>query len=316
MIVGKLLYLILILTCYQLIDHLSRCSLAYGTPLQIHRAQYDVAFPTIDDLCTPTASPFEVAAASIFIALTTLTEVLAQYLEHVYNVSITERFSASKMSAMDLEQTLSQWEESLSDGVRRIVVRGTNIDAPGAANFRLAYLAVKLLLRRLQLDADRPSSTRDNDEDDGGTGSPFYIQAQRAAEEIVHLMQELDESHFRGFWIPVNSLCLTSATTFLLRSALRKINSASSLNAPLSISRDMIQTLRCHRERFAWDLADDCLTTCGELVDRITSYPDVAIDNDYSDSAFSSLQGNCDISQSVLDDLFVEFPGLADTIGI
>lgn len=294
-----------------------RCSLAYGTPLQIHRAQYDVAFPVIDDLCTPNSTPSEVAAASVFVALTTLTEVLAQYLEHVYNVSNSGEFPFSKMSAMNLERALSAWEESLSDGIRRIVVRGTNLDAPGAANFRLAYLAVKLLLRRLQLDADRPSAATIENYDEDGMGSPFYIQAQRAAEEIVHLMQELDESHFRGFWIPVNALCLTSATTFLLRTALRKRNSTTSLNAPLNISRDMIQVLRSHRQRFAWDLADDCLAACGELVDKITYYPDMMVTGDMSShSALPCYQENGDISQAVLDELFVEFPGLADTIGI
>lgn len=296
--------------------HINRCSLAYGTPLQIHRAQYDVAFPTIDDLCTPESTEVEVAAASVFIALTTLTEVLAQYLEHVYNVSNTEEFSSSKMSAMDLERALNEWEESLSDSIRRIVVRGTNLNAPGAANFRLAYLAVKLLLRRLQLDADKPSETVHNSDDDDGTGSPFYIQAQRSAEEIVHLMQELDDSHFRGFWIPVNALCLTSATTFLLRSALRKRGSTTTLNAPLSISRDMIRTLRSDRQRFSWDLADDCLATCGELVDKITSYSDMNNGTVYVDSAMPLLQDNGDISQSVLDELFVDFPGLVDSIGI
>lgn len=253
----------------------------------------------------------------MFIALTTLTEVLAQYLEHVYNVSNMEEFSSSKMSAMDLERALNEWEESLSDNIRRIVVRGTNLNAPGAANFRLAYLAVKLLLRRLQLDADKPSSeTVHNSDDDYGTCSPFYIQAQRAAEEIVHLMQELDDSHFRGFWIPVNALCLTSATTFLLRSALRKRGSATTLNAPLNISRDMIQTLRSHRQRFSWDLADDCLATCGDLVDKITSYPNMNNGTMCVDLTMPSLQDCGDISQSVLDELFVEFPGLVDSIGI
>jgi hypothetical protein len=225
-----------------------------------------------------------------------------------------------KMSATDLERALSAWEESLSDGIRRIVVRGTNLNAPGAANFRLAYLAVKLLLRRLQLDADRPAATTLENYDEDGTGSPFYIQAQRAAEEIVHLVQELDESHFRGFWIPVNALCLTSATTFLLRTALRKRKSATSVNAPLNISKDMIQVLRSHRQIYAWDLADDCLAACGELVDKITCYPEMTTDGGSgditSDSVLPCFQENGDISQSVLNELFGEFPGLAGTIGI
>lgn len=85
-------------------------------------------------------------------------------------------------------------------------------------------------------------------------------------------MQELDDSHFCGFWILVDAVCLTSATAFLLRSALRKRDFTTAFNGPLNISRDMIQTLRSHRQWFPWDLADDCLATCGELVDGIMSY--------------------------------------------
>ncbi|PYH97853.1 hypothetical protein BO71DRAFT_317668 [Aspergillus ellipticus CBS 707.79] len=275
------------------------CSLAYGTPLQIHRAQYDVPFPTTGDICPPSASQSQIAAASIFIALTKLTEVLSRYLEHVYNVSKTPPYPA-ETSPMALEQLLADWEESLSDDTRRIVLRGTHLPAPGAANFRLAYLAVKLLLRRIQLDLDLQQL-----EDD--TSSPYFTQAQRAAEEIVHLIQELEESQLRGFWIPVHSFSLTSATTFLLRSGLRKGNLTA--NAPLKIAKDMITALQSHHERFGWDLADNCLANCSELVEKIGSLENET--NVFSPTGLPS-PGDLDLNPSVLDDLFIGFTGLAD----
>ncbi|KNG86371.1 Zn(II)2Cys6 transcription factor [Aspergillus nomiae NRRL 13137] len=280
------------------------CSLAYGTPLHIHRAQYDVPYPTMDDLCPPNASHSQIAAALVFLSLITLTELLGTYLQHVYKVSESSPYPP-ETSSVDLERLLTDWEESLSDDIRCIVLRGTYLDAPGAANFRLAYLAVKLLLRRIQLDLDVDTMKADDD-----TTSPFYTQAQRAAEEIVHLVKELDESHCRGFWIPVHAFSLTSATTFLLRSGLRRRNARS--NAPLNLAKDMVSTLRSHRNRFSWDLADNCLATCSDLVENLSS---VDAGND-SLSAVPAFQELDFCNPPFLDELLLGFPGLSDSVEI
>lgn len=78
----------------------------------------------------------------------------------------------------------------------------------------------------------------------------------------------------------------------------------------------MIQTLRSHRQKFSWDLADDCFATCSDLVDRITSYPNMNDGAMCADMAMPYLQDCGDISQSALDELIEEFPGLVDIIGI
>ncbi|KAL4991899.1 fungal-specific transcription factor domain-containing protein [Aspergillus falconensis] len=272
------------------------CSLAYGTPLQVHRAQYDVPLPSVDDVCPSSAAPSDKAAASVFVALATLTDVLARYLEHVYSVS-REFLQINNMSEMDLEQILRDWEESLSDDVRHLVFRRINLNILGAPNFRLAYLSVKLLLRRLQLNMNKRALGIEDD-----IVSPFYMHAQRAAEEIAYLVQELDESQFRGFWIPVHAFSLTSATMFLLRSGLRMRNDGR--NTPLKTARDMINALQSHRQDFDWDLADNCLTQCSELLERIGA----AESNSSMDATeFPSLPenlGNLDIDLSVLEELF------------
>ncbi|KAL3463615.1 fungal-specific transcription factor domain-containing protein [Aspergillus heterothallicus] len=268
------------------------CSLAYGTPLQVHRAQYDVPLPTVEDICPNAASDLEKAAASVFVALTTLTDVLSHYLEHVYSVSRT--FQPSSLSEADLEQILRDWEESLSDDVRHLVLRGINLEIPGAANFRLAYLSVKLLLYRIQLNMNRTSHQFEDE-----TLSPFYMHAQRAAEEIAYLVQELDEAQCSGFWIPVHAFSLTSASMFLLRSGLRMRGRGR--NTPLKIARDMVNALQNHRQNFDWDLADNCLTSCGELLDRIGA---VEGDNGLPVPEFPAIPEDLEIDPALLEELF------------
>lgn len=234
--------------------------MAYGTPLHIHRQQYDVPVPSIENICGPKASPTQRGAAAVFVALVTLTVVLGRFLEYIYHVC-KDMPNSPEISISELGHMLSQWEESLSNDVRQIVIRGIDLSVPGAANLRLAYLAVQLLLRRIQLDAEKSRL-----EIGQPTTSYHAINSQRAAEEIVLLVKELDESHLFGFWIPVNAFALTSATTLLLRSALRSSDPLSS--APMKIAKDMIVSLKAH-QNLGWDLAENCLSRCGEVIDRI-----------------------------------------------
>jgi hypothetical protein len=278
---------------------MGRCSLAYGTPLLIHGQQHDVPVPAFEDFVDPHASKSRKTAISIFIGLITLTNVLGKYLEQIYSVSKCNG-ETSNLSLTDLEDLLGSWEYSLPPEVRLIVTHGRMLTAPGSANFRLAYLAVKLLLRRIQLDLDRSKSETDD------YASPYYTHAQRAAEDIVLFVQGLDHSHFPGFWIPVNEFSLTSAITFLLRSALRSKD--SSHNGPLKIAKDMIETLRSLSTKFSWDLADNCLRICGDLVEKME-----IVSNSVSSNATIDIQEFADLDDSVLDDLFAGYAGAFET---
>lgn len=281
------------------------CSLAYGTPLQVQRAQYDVSLPSVNDICSVDASSDHQVAASIFIALLGLTDVLARYLEHVYIVS---KDSASlEYSPFDLEQFLSEWEESLTGDIRLLILRGTNLDGPGAANLRLAYLAVKLLLRRIQLDLDENYVQAED------TSSLFYVKVQRAAEDIAHLVQELNESQLRGFWIPVHSFSINSAMMFLLRSGLRMKD--QNHNNPLKTAKDMITKLQVHHQSFDWELGADCLAHCSDLVERIAvNNPQINPGPPIEDPSY--LSDHLDIDPSVLDDIFVGIPGFSNDLNI
>ena len=270
--------------------------MAYGTPPLIHHTQHDVPVPTAEDLYSPGASLDQIFAASCFVALITLTDVLGHCLEHVYHLG--KDFSKKpEASPFGLENLLTNWEDSLSDSLRRLVIRGTGLVGPGAANLRLAYLSVKLLIRRSQLDLDRVSlQIADVD-------SLYYIQARRVSEEIVDFVRELDETHCRDFWIPLNAYSLTSATTFLVRSALTSRGLVR--NPSLQLARAMIDALRSHRRNYAWDLADNCLSNCSDLVEKIETA--------YKESSSNIMEFEepmpMDMGIAALNGLFSEFTG-------
>lgn len=237
-----------------------RCSLAYGTPPIIHDNQHDVPLLVAEDLYQPGASSNRIFAARCFVALTTLTEVLGHCLEHIYHLDKGPSTRPTTSPFM-LENLLTQWEDTLDVDIRRLVIRGTGLTGIGAANLRLAYLSVKLAIRRSQLDYDRVI-LHINDVD-----SLYYVQTRKVAEEIVDFVRELEEIHCQDFWLPLNAYTLTSATTFLVRCALTCKDLIG--NPSLRLARAMIDALRLLRHNYAWDVADNCLSNCSDLVEKI-----------------------------------------------
>jgi hypothetical protein len=226
----------------------------------IHRSQHDVPVPTAEDLYVSGACSEQVSAIKCFVALMTLTDVLGYSLEHVYNLD--KDFSRKpESSPISLENQLTAWEDSLDDSMRRVVMRGTGLVGPGSANLRLSYLSVKLLIRRCQLNYDR-AALHINDID-----SAYFLHTRRVAEEIVDFVRELNEPQCADFWIPVTAFTLTSATTFLVRCALTARGTAS--DPSLRLARAMIDALQMLRQKYAWDIADNCLSNCGDLVEKI-----------------------------------------------
>lgn len=255
----------------------------------------------MEDLYNPGTSSDQIFAASCFGAFTTLTEVLGYCLEHVYHLK-KDFLKKQEESPFDLEDHLTNWENSLNDNLRRLVIRGTSLVGPGAANLRLSYLSVKLLIRRSQLDWDRVS-LQINDID-----SQFHIQARRFSEEIVDFVRELDETHLHDFWIPQNAYSLTSATTFLMRSALNSRGLAR--NSALKLARAMINALQSHRRNYAWDLADNCLSNCSDLGEKIETACEDSSSNTLEFQEFQELiPVDMDMDIAALNGLFPGFEG-------
>lgn len=199
--------------------------------------------------------------ASIFIGLVTLTDVLGQHLEYIYNVNKDERNSTT-----NLELALNNWVESLTGTVRLIILRGSHLDVPGASNLRLSYLTTRLLLQRIELESDKHIY-----EHHDRRLINRYIQARRTAEDILLLTQELKPDQLGDFWLSTHAFSYPATVNFLLRCGLETENSPAELvqSSSFRIAHDLINTLRSHKEKYSWELADVCLAQHADIVDKI-----------------------------------------------
>ncbi|RSL53578.1 hypothetical protein CEP54_010341 [Fusarium duplospermum] len=237
-------------------------SLSHGTPPHISKMQYDVPSPTIDNLCEKGSSAEKVLKASIYVALVGLTDVLDLHLTHIYQLRKTDELG----DVTHLELALNNWIDSMNDRVRRVIIRGTNLDIPGAPNLRLAYLTVRLLLQRIELEAEKRISNAGD-----GRLLNCYMEARRTSEEMLILTQELQPEHLADFWLPSSAFSFPAAVSFLLRCALETENSPSGLSqsSSLKIASDLLTALKSHKEKHAWDLGDICLAQHTEVVDKL-----------------------------------------------
>ena len=118
-------------------------SMCYGTPPHIRLDQHDVPLPD------SSGAPDDDDELACFVNLCTLTEILNQILSSVYKLSST----GTRHSPLELfqhEHKLTMWLRDLSPAL--------GIDPVGESKWiggpslHLSYLAVELLLRRLNLD--------------------------------------------------------------------------------------------------------------------------------------------------------------------
>ncbi|KAJ5349950.1 hypothetical protein N7541_007677 [Penicillium brevicompactum] len=278
---------------WSLLLHDRWSSLTYGTPPHIRRSQYDVPLP-IPEYLSDWEQNSE--ANSVFIELMNLTDVLDHCLEHVYNIR-----AETQGPARNLELDLNKWVDSLTGDIRKIIIRGSNLDIPGASNLRLAYLATRLLLRRIDLDRERQAPDANPEEMANRT-----MEARRTAEDIVVLIQELGETQLGDFWLPVAAFTFSSTVTFLIRCAL-ETEQASGLaqSASLRMASDFLESLRSHQKNSGWDLADICLAQHSEVIEKLLN------------SAPPGEHPDADVEQHFIHDMaFVDdmFPSIWDTL--
>ncbi|EKJ70833.1 hypothetical protein FPSE_08985 [Fusarium pseudograminearum CS3096] len=247
---------------WALLIHDKWLSLAHGTPPIISTSLNDVPKPLAENLCEEGASSDRMLKATVYIALVGLTDVLDLHLRHVHRL----RNADEPRATTHLELALNSWVEDLGDDIRRVVIRGTNLAIPGAANLRLSYLTVRLLSQRIELEAEK----RIREASDSRLLNR-YMQARRTAEDILILVQELQAENLADFWLPSSAFALSTTVSFLLRCALETENSTSGLvqSSSLKIASDLLSTLRSHKEKHAWDLGDICLAQHTEVVEKL-----------------------------------------------
>ncbi|KAM3519694.1 hypothetical protein MY4038_009699 [Beauveria bassiana] len=277
-------------------------SLAQGTPPRIARSQHHVPPPTRQQLCKPGLVEKDTWAASIFAALVGLTSVLDTCLENMY--SIEQRQSRG---TLQIELALHTWVDSLEEVPRMIIVRGTgtSLDLPGASNLRLAYLSMKLLLQRTQLEAMK--------QDSGSSEEQLLnssLQGRQLAEEILFFTQDLQPIHLNDFWLPVAAFTYPSTINFLLRQALETESSVTGLaqTSSFQLARQLIDILREHGKTHGWDMGDVCLAQHAEVIDKVLA--NVAQES-------HGAEGMLDLHDFVMSDDFMLdefFPSLWDPL--
>jgi hypothetical protein len=112
-----------------------RGSFSHGVPPQISKTQYDVPMPSVDVLVTSASpTPHHIRAAHCHRALCRLTEILGE-----------------------LRTDLDAWEDALPDWLRS-PISASGSPVSGASSLHLGFLAVKMLVCRVELHVCRPPS--------------------------------------------------------------------------------------------------------------------------------------------------------------
>ncbi|EUC29299.1 hypothetical protein COCCADRAFT_106892 [Bipolaris zeicola 26-R-13] len=239
---------------YCLVIHDRWTSLTHGTPPHIRQTHHDVPLPK-------RTSPDE--PGRVFEVLASLSTALGNYLEGLYAISEGANIAAL---ARNLLLDLNTWTDMLPGDIRRILVRGSDLTIPGAANLRLCYLALNFFNLRLYL------SVEEADIPLGQASSERLLEARRAAEDIVLFVQELSVKQLEDFWLPTTAFVLTSTAAFLLRLAVQvdfPLSESPTQSLSLSLAHDLVNCLRSHKELHGWELGDICLTQYADVVDRL-----------------------------------------------
>ncbi|KAH7311684.1 fungal-specific transcription factor domain-containing protein [Stachybotrys elegans] len=283
---------------WALLVHDRWTSLAHGTPPHISPLYYDVPLPSLDHVFSETDPEEEKSAGSIYVALLGLTHILEQYLQYMFTVSSGSR----SVTLEELGRFLEDWVDGLSGHVRLIILRGRSLGLQGAANLRLAYLSIRLLQQRLEIEAEKRHSA-------AGPSAACYTQARRTSEEILMFTQELQPEQLGDFWLPVTAFVFPSTVNFLLRCALETENTPQGLMQSLffQVARGLMDALRRHQQASTWDLADVCLAQHTDIINRILSGE--AVPNRPSDQA--PLQEFIIPDASIMDQYF---PSLWDPL--
>lgn len=229
-------------------------SLTHGTPPHIHQSHHDVPLPEMAELNKPLL---------IFKALADLTNIIGAFLEKLYDIGGTSR---DQDLAARLSSNLATWTDSLSGEVRNIIVRGNDLSTSGAANLRLCYLAARFFALRLELNTDVDQIVT------GQAPDERVLATRRAVEDIVLFAQELSSRQLGDFWLPTAAFVFSSAITFLIRLTVQtELPSyhTTGQSLSLSLSRDLISSLRAHQETHGWELGDICLSQYGEIADKL-----------------------------------------------
>ena len=132
----------------------TRGSFGHGVPPQISKNQYDVPLPTVDVIVPAHLRTTErVRAAHCHIYLCRLTETLGDLLPLVYGLQHKPARETSK-KLRQIRTDLDMWEDSLP-ALLKTPVNPSEERIAGSSSLQLAFLAVKMLVGRVELNVRR-----------------------------------------------------------------------------------------------------------------------------------------------------------------
>ena len=139
-------------------DISGRGSFGHGVPPQLAKNLYDVPLPTIEVLLPQGSRTTErLRAAHCHIALCRLTEILGELLPLVYGLQHRQSRDTSK-KVRQIRTDLDVWEESLPE-LLRTPTSSSEERIAGTSSLQLAFLSVKMLVSRVELNVRWHSNT-------------------------------------------------------------------------------------------------------------------------------------------------------------
>lgn len=187
-------------------------------PPQLAKNQYDVPLPTIDVLLPRGSRTTErLRAAHCHIALCRLTEILGELLPLVYGLQHRQTRETSK-KVRQIRTDLDAWEDCLPELLRSSTNNSEGRIA-GTSSLQLAFLAVKMLVSRVELNVrcvPNPVTTLGTEMlttyhlqevNNAETDNPearryFQTECRKSAEDIVRFISSLESQNFKEFWLP------------------------------------------------------------------------------------------------------------------
>jgi hypothetical protein len=132
-----------------------RGGFGHGVPPQIAKSQYDVPLPSVEVLVSsPQPTSQHIRAAHCHIALCRLTEILGELLPLVYLLQLRQTRETSK-KLRHIRTDLNMWEHSLPEWLRS-PLRSPESPVSGSSSLHLGFLAVKMLVCRVELHVREP----------------------------------------------------------------------------------------------------------------------------------------------------------------
>lgn len=133
-----------------------RASFAHGVPPSITRTNYDVPLPVLDDVKSTGLSPSQYQSAEVFIALSSLSEILGDVLPLIYDLQINPQKNTVKR-LRKAEVDLDVWENDLPEWLHIAERKPLLPVVSGCSSLQLGFLAVKVLIQRIRLHVSKDS---------------------------------------------------------------------------------------------------------------------------------------------------------------